>query len=75
MQLKFNSHDDFESMVRKTIDHLIFSFLFKWREGTMVIIKSGQNTHFTASQAYANIDFTHIKKSFLIKMNIKQYKY
>lgn len=41
----------------------------------MVIIKSGQNTHFTASQAYANIDFTHIKKSFLIKMNIKQYKY
>lgn len=41
----------------------------------MVIIKSGQNTHFTASQAYANIDFTHIKKSFLIKMNIKQNKY
>lgn len=41
----------------------------------MVIIKSGQNTHFTASQTYANIDFTHIKKSFLIKMNIKQYKY
>lgn len=41
----------------------------------MVIIKSGQNTHFTASLAYANIDFTQIKKSFLIKMNIKQYKY
>lgn len=48
------SHNDFETMVRNKTGKLITQdyyqvFLFKLTVGATVLIKSGQNTNFTAS--------------------------